>query len=344
MSKPRSIEEELYLGRVRQLAAGKVVSEMLAMVLDLDLFDRLAGKSVTLAELQSLLDLPAYSARMLAQFLCREKLLVYADGRLSNHPAAEAFLTGEGQDRRSVRKLARMAVPAEALRERLKNPPVHHWYQLRDEGGIVDGSSMIGQQQESWLANFLANNHEARVQWGEELAARYDFSSHRRLLDVGGGSGGWCIGIRKTNPRLECRIFDLPEVRELAEKGIAEAGEEEHIRFVEGSFFADDLPEGADVALLANILHNWQPDDDRVILAKAFQALPPGGTLLVKEYFFEEDFSGPVDAVFSAFIVLGKDGKGGWQPTYGEAEDLLREAGFTDLERRFDLVIARKPA
>ena len=34
----------------------------------------------------------------------------------------------------------------------------------------------------------------------------------------------------------------------------------------------------------------------------------------------------------------------GWQPTYGDVEDMMREVSFVDLERKFELVIGRKPA
>ena len=44
--------------------------------------------------------------------------------------------------------------------------------------------------------------------------------------------------------------------------------------------------------------------------------------------------------MFQAFLM----GREGWQPSYSEIEDLMREVGFVDLERKFELVIGRKPA
>jgi SAM-dependent methyltransferase len=338
----RSHEEELFLDGVRRLAAGRMASSMLELALDLDVFGRLRGRSLTPAELARELEMPAPSTRMLAQFLCREGLLLFDQGRLANAPVVEKALTTDTWDRREVRKVLKLALPMEALRQRLFQPPVLHWYQLREQGEITDGSSMVGQKPEGWFAAFQANNHAPRIQWGEDLAAVYDFSGHRLLLDVGGASGGWCMGIRKTNPHLRCLVFDLPEVRELAERCIAEAGEGEAMAFVAGSFFEDALPVGADVALLANVLHNWEPEDGLAILRKVHDALEPGGTLLVKEYFFEDDWTGRGEAVFEAFILLGPEGRSGWQPSYGETEDLLRRAGFQSLERRPDLVVATR--
>jgi SAM-dependent methyltransferase len=339
-----TVEDELSLDRIRRLAAGRISSSMLELALDLDLFARLGADRVPVEELAGRLEMPLPSTRMLAQFLCREGLLLREDGELRLSDVARRHLAVDSPHRQSLRKVLKLAIPPEHLRHRLFTPPVLHWYQLRDQGAIVDGSSMVGQKAEGWFSAFQSNNHGWRLQFGEELGRRYDFSRHRHFLDIGGGSGGWCIGLRRRYPDLRCTVFDLPEVGELALQSIRESGNEGEITYVAGSFFSDPLPSGADVALLANVLHNWTPEDDRVILGKVHDALAPGGTLLVHEYFFADDWTGLMEAVFEAFVLLGPEGKSGWQPSYAEMETLLTEAGFTDLERRQDLVLCRRPA
>ena len=140
---------------------------------------------------------------------------------------------------------------------------------------------------------------------------------------------------------MRCILFDLPTTEDFARRCVEEAGESERIRFVGGSFFEQDLPRGADLALLSNVIHNWTPEQDVFILSKIYDALEPGGTLLVKEAFFEDDWTGHVEPLFQGFF-MGRDT---WQPTYGEVEAMLQEVGFVDLERRFDIfgiVIGRK--
>jgi SAM-dependent methyltransferase len=339
----RTVEEELFIDSVRRLAAGRMLSLMLEFACSIDVFDKLKEKEVTLPELGDLLGLPLPSTRVLAQFLCREGLLLYRDGRFSNHPFTEKFLASSGKDRKALNGIFQLPMNLAGLKQRLEDPPPLFWYQLREEGVLSDQSSLIkGSSQENWLASFFATNHVWRIQWGEDLAARYDFSGHRLLLDIGGASAGWCIGIRKHNPHLRCIVFDLSDARESAEKSIEEAGEADWITFEEGSFFSDYLPRGADVALLSSIVHNWAPDESRIILQKALEALSPGGTLLVKEHFFEDDWQGPAEAIMDAFVMLGKEGQSGWQPSYGEIEDLMREVGFVDIERRFSIVFGKK--
>lgn len=319
----RSIQEELDLDSIRRLAAGKLTSTMLDVVFELDLFGKLQGKSVSFEELESMLGMPTSSARLVAQFLCREGLLVKHDGSFSNTPTVEKFLTNDNVNRRELQVLRKYssAIDADKLKHRLFHPADQHGYQIIDK------------------KVHYAGHDPRRVLWGEELAARYDFKQHKSLLDVAGAAGGWCIGIRKTNPHLDCVVFDLPDGQEFAEKNFAEANETEHIRFVGGSFLTDDLPQGADVALIANILHHWSIDECRLILSKIFAALAPGGTLLVHEFYFEDDWTGMMEPVFQAFI----GGLISWQPAYGEMEQLVREVGFINPQRGHELVICKKP-
>lgn len=321
----RDIEGALFIDQARALAAGKMTSTMLELALDMQLFRKLAAQRVTLAELAQLLDLPIWSARIMAQFLCREKMLIYQGGRIANVPAAMPFLVQENRDLAELRSVFRVQRSKEYLRQVLLDPPVE------------DGYERLTPEQ------YFIGNNVRRVMWGEQLAEIYSFKGHRVLLDVGGGSGGILIGVRKQNPHLRCILFDLPTTAAFARRCIAEAGEDELIEFVGGSFLAGDLPRGADVALLSNVVHNWTPEQDLGILAKIYDALEPGGTLMVKEAFFEDDWTGHMEPIFQAFF-MGRDT---WQPTYGEVEAMMREVGFLDLERRFDifgLVIGRKQA
>lgn len=318
----RSVEEELFLDGVRRLAAGKVTSTMLEVVLEMGLFGKIRGRAVSLTELAEILEMPLWSARVMAQFLCRERLLLYRDGLLSNAPGVDPFLVVDNRELSEIKtNVLRVAFSLPDLKRHLLDPPREHGYQR------------MGQEKHH------INTNLRRIIWGEELAHRYSFKGHRILLDVAGASGGIAIGILKTNPHLSCILFDLPESEDFARRCIAEAHAEESIRFVGGSFLSDELPAGADVALLSNIIHNWPPEQDEIILSKIHDALAPGGSLLIKEAFFEDDWTGPMEPVFQAFFM----GREGWQPAYGEVEAMLRNTGFVDIERRFDLLIGRKP-
>jgi SAM-dependent methyltransferase len=321
----RDLDEALFIDGVRALAAGKITSTMLDLALEMQLFPKIHGKRVSVAELAQLLSLPLWSARIMAQFLCREGLLVYRDKLLSSAPGIGPFLLEEDPDRRELRVILDFNLSKADLKQVLLNPPKENGYER------------LTKEQ-----HFIEVNIR-RIIWGEQLAQLYSFKGHRLLLDVAGASGGLVIGIRRHNPHLRAILFDLPDTEEFARRCIAEAEDGEFIRFVGGDFLSGSLPRGADVALLSNIIHNWTPEQDKMILSKIYDALEPGGTLLVKESFLKDDWSGPMEAVFHAFF-MGRDT---WKATYGEVEEMMAEVGFVDLERRFDIsgvVIGRKDA
>jgi SAM-dependent methyltransferase len=340
----RTVAEFHYTDRLRSLAAGKLTSTLLQLVLELGVFEKLKERALSLKELGEELGMPAPSTRLIAQFLCREGLTVMRDGLLSNSPSTEKFVTGDTDELRRIHLIFRLELPLDQLRHRLFNPPVLHWYQIRDEGTISDASNLIrSEDPQRWLGNLMTSNHEVRLDGGEEVALLYDFSRHQTLLDVGGATGGYCTAIRQSNPHLRCILFDQEQVRPIAEKYITEAGDSDYVTFVAGNFF-NELPKGADVVLVSQIIHHWTPEDGLTILRNIYDSMDPGGTLLVKEYFMNDDWSGPMGGIFEAFILLGQEGKSGWQPTYCEVERMVKETGFLNLERRPGLLVAQKSA
>lgn len=333
LSHPDHLES---LERVYTLATSKDISTVLEIALDLDVFAKIKSRSVTIEEASALWGMPVPSARALGQFLCFMELLLYRDAELSNSPLTEAELVDNPMAQGLVHSACRTEGTAVSeLKERLLTPKPLNWYQMRDEGkkpGEVD-------LPESFYAGF----HDLRIRWGTELASQYDFGRHKVLLDVGGASGGWCVGVREKFPHLYCMLFDIPTACQAAGK-LMPTGHREYVEAVVGDFFSNELPSGADVILLANVLHDWTIGDDRQILRKVHNALPGGGTVLVKEFYVQDDWSptASVVGVGQALMVLGSPGKSGWQPTYREMEQLLREEGFVTTERRHNLVIGRK--
>ena len=109
----------------------------------------------------------------------------------------------------------------------------------------------------------------------------YDFSRHRRVLDVGGNSGEFLRQLRRRHPHLEASVFDLPLVCEIGlEQRLADG---EPVGFVKGDLRRDPLPEGYDLIVFKSMLHDWPAQEARGFLDKAARALRPGGALVVFE-------------------------------------------------------------
>ena len=114
------------------------------------------------------------------------------------------------------------------------------------------------------------------------IAAAYDFSPCKTIVDVGGGRGALVIGLLEAYPHLRGIVFDQPDVAAEARPAIEAAGLADRCEAVGGDFFEAILPVG-DTYLAKSILHDW--DDERciAILGACRRAMPADGRLLVIE-------------------------------------------------------------
>lgn len=179
------------------------------------------------------------------------------------------------------------------------------------------------------------------------LAETVDLTGGLSLLDVGGGGGAYATELSRACPSLHTTVFDLPFVCDLTQKKVEQAGLGDRISFARGDFFTDPLPTGQDVVLLSMILHDWDVDQCRSILRSCYDALAPGGRLLISELLVADTKDGPLDATLMSLSMLVETF--GRNYTGAEYRSWLLEAGFADVEiRPFDapaangVVIGRK--
>jgi acetylserotonin N-methyltransferase len=183
---------------------------------------------------------------------------------------------------------------------------------------------------------------------GQVLADVIDFSMHRCILDVAGGPGSIAIQIGLRHPHLSGIVMDMAPVCAIAREHIQRNNLAERFTTVASDLFAGPYPEGADVILLASILHDWNEPECQVILRNCFDALPRGGLLLVVEKVLKEDFSGArLDDLMQDLHMLLVSRPGARERTEAEFTSLLLNAGFGSLEvKRLaaprDVILAHK--
>ena len=119
------------------------------------------------------------------------------------------------------------------------------------------------------------------------FARTFDFSKYQTLCDVGGATGQLSCIVAEANPNMRCTSFDLPQVAPIARRRIEEAGLEDRIAVVGGDFFVDSLPE-ADVITMGMILHDWNLEKKKILIRKAYDALPKGGAFVVIEALIDD--------------------------------------------------------
>jgi demethylspheroidene O-methyltransferase len=163
----------------------------------------------------------------------------------------------------------------------------------------------------------------------EELLTAYPFGDHRRVLDVGGGMGGWVSALAQRHPHLHCDLFDLPPVAALARENVQRQGLGERITTHGGSFTADPLPTGADLATLVRVAHDHADDTVLTVLRAIHDALPLGGTLVLAEPMAQSEGQSPSDPYFHFYLMaMGS----GLLRTPQALTALMESAGFTHIE------------
>lgn len=203
--------------------------------------------------------------------------------------------------------------------------------QNESKGG---GQSIFGAlyANEARLEQFLSAM--ASLQTGNflTLAGRFDFSKRRTVLDVGGANGQLSRILASSHPHLSLLSLDLPAVSPIAQREISKAGLASRIEVVSADFFADTLP-SADVIVMGNILHDWNEEGKRTLIAKAYAALPPGGALIAIENVIDDARRQNAFGLLMSLNMLIEFGAdGGFDYTGAQYDSWCRAAGFSRTE------------
>ena len=186
-----------------------------------------------------------------------------------------------------------------------------YWAYARSDDPAASSGDAVG------TYSTLMATSQAMV--AEQVTAAYDFSRHKRLLDVGGGEGVFVRAVRAATPRLEVALFDLPAVA-------ARAGD---VPVHGGNFFEDPLPTGFDLISLVRILHDHDDEPAMKLLRNIYAALAPGGQLMIAEPMAETRNSRAMgDGYFGLYLWAMGSGR---PRTIHEIKAMLRSAGFTKI-------------
>lgn len=182
------------------------------------------------------------------------------------------------------------------------------------------------------LRQFIAAMTSVQRRSFISLAETYDFSRQRHLCDIGGSQATLSVAIASRYPQLQCTSLDLPAVEPIAREAIDKAGLSERVAAVSGDFFSDAFPT-ADVITMGNILHDWGLEQKKLLIGKAFDALPQGGVYIVIESIIDDERRDHTHGLLMSLNMLIETGEG-FNFTGYEFDDWCREAGFRRTEVR----------
>ena len=311
------------------LMAGFVYTQVLLACTQVNLFDILANGALSFGELQKQTPLKPAGLR-----------------RLLDAAVAIQLLVKRSEDRYALSMKSAPLVGNIAILDMVK----HHadfYRDLCDPIALLQGDKSSVALNEYWsyitpekgaapenlsaetVADYSKLMAHTQSLVTDEILDAYPMDKHHIVLDIGGGQGAFIKRLAGRYSHLTFKLFDIPGVAELSNAHFKEIGLSNRAQAVGGNFFQDPLPKGCDLATLVRVI--FDHDDVRVkqLLANVFDALNPGGTLLLAEPMAEtKGFEAMGHAYFGFYLLAMGRGR---PRTEAEISDLLSQAGFTDI-------------
>ncbi len=320
--------------QVFDMMAGFVYSQVLLACVRLRIFELVNEAPRTLDELAQKCQVPASALQRLINSAVALKLLALrGQGRYGLGPLG-APVAGHPGIRAMIEHHAvlyhDMQDPVALLRDQVSDAQMAAYWPY---SAIDAGTDLKAAPARTWEGDKVARYSQlmsaSQPFVVDEVLATYDFGQHQCSLDVGGGQGTFVGRLAATYPQLKLKLFDLPQVAELAQASFTSRGFADRATAFGGDFLRDALPQGADLVTLVRVAHDHPDEHVHTILRAIFAALPPGGTLLLAEPMAQNPDQPPLGDAYFHFYLLAMGA--GRLRTTGELSAMMTEAGFSSV-------------
>jgi hypothetical protein len=317
--------KELTPDAILQLGMGFWGSKALLSAIELGVFTELARGPQEAGALAERIGVHPRSARDFFDALVALRMLERSDGRYANTPETDRFLdrakpsyVGGLLEMANTRLYPIWGSLTEALRTG------------KPQNEAPQGESLFEVlcRDPARLRLFMAAMTSISLGTARAMAEKFPWQEYRTFIDIGAAQGALPVQVALAHPHLAGGGFDLPPVGPIFEEYVATAGLTERLRFYPGDFFTDPLPH-AEVLVMGHILHGLDLEQKRVLLAKAFEALPPGGALIVYEALIDDDRRQNVFGLLMSLNMLIET-PGGFDYTGADCTGWMRDAGFRE--------------
>jgi hypothetical protein len=288
----------------------------------LNLADHLAAGPQSADALAGLTETHAPSLYRLLRTLASLGILTEdATHRFALTPVGDALKTGAPGSARAtiltiasepwVRGVAQLLYSVQTGKsgfEKMLGMPIFDWLAKNPEDASLFSETMVG------------------IHGGEPpaVAAAYDFSGMRTIVDVGGATGNLLTTILGRYPGSSGILYDLPHVVRDAPALIQARGLTDRVTIQAGSFF-DKVPSAGDAYLLSHILHDWSEEQCLTILGHCRRAMSSSSRLLIIEMVLPPGDTPHPGKMLDMMMLVGP---GGQERTEQEYEALLAKAGL----------------
>lgn len=314
------------MDHIMQVGLGFWASKTLLSAIEMELFTELAKHPEDLETLRGRLGLHPRSAHDFLDALVALGLLRRIDGSYHNTPSTDHFLdknkpsyVGGILEMANHRLYRFWGDLTEGLRTGKPQNEAKHGEQGLFEALYADPARL-----KQFLAAMTGLSRGANL----GIAHKFPWANYKTYADVGTAQGDLAVQIALAHPHLEGIGFDLPEVGPIFEEYVAKNLLSGRLRFENGSFFTDPLPK-VDVITMGHILHDWNLEEKKMLLRKSYEALPPGGAVVVYEAIIDNDRSQNAFGLLMSLNMLIET-PGGFDYTAADCEGWMKEAGFRE--------------
>ena len=323
------MSEHLSPDKILQIGLGFWASKTLLSAIELELFTELGKGPKDLSAIQGRLGLHPRGARDFLDTLVALGFLTRQDGVYSNAPETDFFL--DKNKRSYIGGMLEMANDrlypfwgslTEALRSGLPQN------EAKDGAAIFEKLYADPARLKGFLKAMTGISRGANM----AIARLAPWGDYTTFVDIGCAQGDLAVQIAAANTHLTGLGFDLPEVGPIFEEYVEAQGLQERLSFVSGSFFTDDLP-AADVVTMGHILHDWDLETKRMLIGKAYKALPAGGALVIYEALIDDDRSQNAFGLLMSLNMLIET-PGGFDYTGADCQGWLKDAGFSQTSQQ----------
>jgi hypothetical protein len=305
--------------RLQNIAQSYGQSAALMAAVEIGVFTAISSGAGTFEEVAGKLDILPVNAERLIVLLCAAGLVVREDGRLKNAPDVERFLV-EGKPGYMGPWIT------------FTKPQWNEWGRLAEHIRRKDLKVMGS------IASFTVADarryHNATYSIGMGAGRRFvrdvDLSKRKKIMDIGGGSGAYCIQAAKAHAHIRAVVLDLPVVCEVTRGFLAENGVADRVTAEPCDFTRDPFPRDCDVAIMASNLPMYGREMIAGVVKKAHDALLPGGQMHLIGETTNNERTGPWGP---AYWGLGQAVSDSMGLAHSEADVLgyFQSAGFRDV-------------
>lgn len=317
------VEQRVDTVRLQRISKAFWESAALMSAVELGIFTAVSRGADTVDAAARAAGIEAVNAERLMTVLVAMELLVRRGDRFVNAADVERFLV-EGS-------------PSYAGRWMLFGKPRWNaWGRLTEHLRLPrDRQRVLGMYDDTFDVERARDYHAATYSIGLGAARRFhrqvDLGGRRRIMDLGGGSGCYCIVAAEKYPDIRAVVLDLPPVVVVTREYLARAGVADRVSAAACDFTTDPLPRDADVAIMASNLPQYSREIIASVVRRVYDALLPGGEFHLIGEMLDADRAGPLGPALWGLSEAVNDSTG-LAHSVTECVGYLEAAGFSAVE------------